>query len=128
VNRPLRALGAGLVAGGLLAGCAAPGPTPRPSDYSRHTATPQVDLYWNLTRDGQAVQVDGLAVSVQPELVGANLQLVGLDAAGEIVATGAASVRWTAWYPERFRIGVRSTAERFELRVLRIIYPSGAGH
>jgi hypothetical protein len=128
VTRPLRALVAGLLAIGLTAGCAASGPVPRPSDFSRQTSTPQVDLSWNLTREGPDVQVEGLAVARQPELVGATLQLLGLDAAGQVVATGSASVRWNAWFPAPFRIRVRSTAERYELRVVRITYPSGAGH
>jgi hypothetical protein len=125
--RPLRALVAGLVAGSLTAGCAAPGAVPRPSDFSRQTSTPQVDLSWNLTQDGPDVQVDGLAVAREPELVGAILQLVGLDASGQVVATGSASVRWNAWFPAPFRIRVHSTAERFELRVARVTYPSGNG-
>ena len=127
LTRPLHALVAGLAAIGLLAGCAASGSMPRPADFSRHTATPQVDLYWNLTRDGEEIQVDGLAVSGQPELVQATLELIGLDSAGEIVGTASASVRWKGWFPERFRMRLRSAAERFELRVVRVSYPSGVG-
>ena len=127
MTRPLHPLAAGLVAISLVAGCAASGSVPRPTDFSRHTATPQVDLYWNLTRDGEEIQVDGLAVSNQPELVQATLQLIGLDSAGAIVGTASASVRWKGWFPERFGMRLRSTAERFELRVLRVSYPSGVG-
>jgi len=94
VTRPLHPLAAGLVAISLVAGCAASGSVPRPTDFSRHTATPQVDLHWNVTRDGDEIQVDGLAVSNQPELVEATLQLIGLDGAGEIVGTAFASVRF----------------------------------
>ncbi len=100
---------------------------PQPSDFPRHTAEPLFDLYWKLTRDGDRIQADGLALSRQPDVAQATLQLIGFDVGGSVVDVTSTVVRWHGWFPERFSIQLRSEAERFELRVLRFSYPSGAG-
>ncbi len=108
---------AGLI---LLAGCATT-PRAQPSDYPEHAVDQQFDLAWRITREGDRVRADGLAERRVRETVEAYLQLIGRDAAGQIVSFSTPVLtRWRGGADaEPFWLELRSRGgeTRFEVRV-----------
>lgn len=112
-----------------LGGCAASGPAPRPEDYPLHAVSQPFDLHWRVTVDQGTARADGLAVRQNTDVGAALLQLVGVDAGGQIVAFSVPhGVRWDGpWDSESFTMSLapKGGEQRYDVRVLSFRLNSG---
>jgi hypothetical protein len=127
--RGILACGVSLV---FLAGCAATGPTARPTDFPFHTTDPPfITLHWRVEQAATAVTATGIAELSDPErLEAAVVQLQGLDRDGRIVSSGLARVHPQGFADETsgpFTVLLvpRGGEERFTLHVARLSWREG---
>jgi len=125
-----RAVGVALLAGAAVAGgCAGLPPAPQPGDYPLHAVSPPFALSWRILEEPGSVRADGLVERQNPNVGNASLQLIGVDAPGQIVSFSAPiPVYWgSAWDAERFTASLtpRGPATRYEVRVLSFEYTQG---
>jgi hypothetical protein len=92
----------------VLGGCAGSMRALRPADFPEHAVEQRFALHWRLDRSGDVARADGLVELQGPGAGWAALQLIGLDAAGNIVSFNT---------PEVVRVYADLGAQPFELTV-----------
>src|SRR2546425_10765666 len=86
-----------LVVAFALAACARGVPAPTPAQFPLHATDQQFDLAWRLVPGGDRTAATGVVARRSGEVSDAWLQLVGLDAAGDIVSFSTPShVPWAS--------------------------------
>lgn len=108
----------------LLAGCAAHGAFPRPTDFPLHATDHRyLDLHWRLDRAPERVEAVGVVQATrQHGIADATVELRGLDKDGRVVSRALGTSYGGRmfvgdWRP--FVVGLRATGQedRFEARV-----------
>lgn len=129
-----------LVVAGLLvalAGCAAPGPAPRPADFALHAADqPPFSLHWRLDQAPDMVTAVGV-VDIDgyvDRLADVTVELQGLDTAGRVVSRARTrreprAFAGDALWPFTMRLRPAGGEARFVVRVAefnwRVVRPGG---